>query len=217
MTCPHMKMPERIAALPVDPVRKLPVPWFVAWVDGKPEFRAMDGRKLSCAIREKRCWVCGDKLGRIFTFVVGPMCGINRTSAEPPSHTECARYSATHCPFLKRPHMDRREGGLDDIGATSPAGHMIARNPGVTLLWTTRSYLTFDDSKGGMLFRIGPPVSLEWFREGRAATRAEVAESVRSGLPILADVARQQGGIAPDALARAAAAFEAYYPSEVKT
>lgn len=73
-------IPARIQNLPVDPVRKFPVPWFVAWVDGKPEFRAADQRKLVIAIQEKRCWVCGEPLGRFMTFVVGPMCGLNRTS-----------------------------------------------------------------------------------------------------------------------------------------
>jgi hypothetical protein len=50
-------MPARMRDLPLDE-RGYPVPWFVAWVDGKPEFRAMDRHKFVTAIREKRCWVC---------------------------------------------------------------------------------------------------------------------------------------------------------------
>ncbi len=49
-------MPERIKALALDPVRGFPVPWFVAWVEGRPEFRAMDGEKFIRAILEKRCY-----------------------------------------------------------------------------------------------------------------------------------------------------------------
>ena len=206
-------IPSRIAALPIDPVRKIPVPWFVTWIDGKPEFRGADRRKMVRAVKEKRCWVCGDRLGRHMTFVAGPMCGLNRTSAEPPCHTECARYSARACPFLARPHMVRREGGLDTLGAVPADGHMITRNPGVTLLWTTLSYSLFGDGAGGTLFRMGEPTALEWFCEGRAATRAEVAESVRTGLPILEEMARQQEG----ALERLHAMAEAYvsqYPRE---
>ncbi len=189
-------MPSRIAALPVDPVKKIPVPWFVAWVDGKPEFRAMDHRKFIRAILEKRCWICGEPTGRLVTFVAGPMCGINRTSSEPPSHTECARYAAVACPFLSRPHMDRREAGLEEIGAEPAAGHFIKRNPGVTLLWTTRNYRVFSDGRDGHLLRMGEPESTEWYAEGRKATREEVEESVRTGLPILEEQASRQEGAA---------------------
>lgn len=205
-------MPERIRALPVAP-NGFPVPFFVAWVDGKPEFRAMDHTKLVRAVREKRCWVCGEPLGRLMTFVVGPMCGCNRVSSEPPSHTECARYSARNCPFLARPHMTRREGGMEHLDPQS-AGVMIERNPGVTLLWTTRGYSPFGDGNGGVLFRIGDPEAVEWFREGRAATREEVEESVRTGLPILADIAGRQEG-AMKALAIQKAALERLYPAAI--
>ena len=42
---PLPPMPSRIAALPVDE-RGYPVPWFVAWIDGKPEFRCADPAKF---------------------------------------------------------------------------------------------------------------------------------------------------------------------------
>ena len=56
-------LPLRLRKLPLDP-RGYPVPWFVAWVDGVPEFRAVDGRKFVQAVRAKLCWVCGEPLGR---------------------------------------------------------------------------------------------------------------------------------------------------------
>jgi hypothetical protein len=95
-------LPSRMKTLPVDE-RGYPVPWFVDWVDGKPEFRAMDGNKWESAVRYRLCWVCGGTLGVNKSFVAGPMCGINRTSAEPPCHLECATWSARNCPFLKNP------------------------------------------------------------------------------------------------------------------
>src|SRR5439155_15335159 len=102
------QLPERIKALPVDE-RGYPIPWFVDYVNGKPEFRAMDQHKWVRALKEKLCWVCGQPLGRMMTFVAGCMCGINRTSAEPPSHYDCALWSAKNCPFLNNPDMVRRE------------------------------------------------------------------------------------------------------------
>lgn len=186
-------LPTRIARLPIDD-RGYPVPWFVAWQDGKPEFRAMDGEKFVLAVREKRCWVCGDPLGAHVTFVAGPMCGLNRTSGEPPSHRECAQWSARHCPFLSRPQMVRREDETLNNATlvAESAGIALARNPGVALLWTTKSYRIFSDGHGKPLIRMGPAEVLEWYAEGRAATREEVAASVAGGVPALMDVARAQ-------------------------
>jgi hypothetical protein len=104
-------IPDRIRNLPVDE-RGYPVPWFVDWIDGKPEFRAMDGRKFDRCINEKLCWVCGERLKKHVAFVIGPMCTITRTSAEPPSHLDCAEWSVKACPFLSKPQMKRREDDL---------------------------------------------------------------------------------------------------------
>lgn len=214
------RVPQRMQHLPIDD-RGYPVPWFVAWIelDGKrvPEFRAMDGQKLRRAVREKLCWVCGGKLGSYMTFVIGPMCAISRTSSEPPSHRECGEWSARNCPFLSRPQMVRRESGpgadqekLKEAWA-DVAGIGLARNPGVTLLWTTRKYTLFDDGKGGVLFNIGEPDHVAWWAHGRAASREEVEESVRTGLPSLLALAEQEEGGVAD-VAKRKAAVEALYP-----
>jgi hypothetical protein len=213
------RMPARIRALPRCPTRRVPVPWFVAWVGGVPEFRAADRAKWVRAVRDKLCWVCGEPLGRYMTFVIGPMCGLNRTSAEPPSHLDCARWSARNCPFLSRPLMDRREGGMPGGAGTlaDGPGHAIARNPGVTLLWTTRDYRLFPDGKGQYLIRIGDATGVEWWAEGRSASREEVGRSVETGLPALLELARAQdadegGGAAEAELYRLKRRLEAVYP-----
>jgi len=204
-------LPERMQHLRVH--RQYPVPWFVAdGPDGEPEFRAMDGRKWVRAVRDKLCWVCGQSLGGyrrgqqhpVYTFVAGPMCGVNRTSAEPPCHLECARWSARNCPFLSRPHMTRREQeALCELAGPegAPAGDAILRNPGVVLLWTTRTYKVFDDGKGGRLLEMGEPTATEWWAEGRPATRAEIEASLLSGLPALEEIAALEPG-APAELRR---------------
>ena len=204
-------LPQRLKKLPVDE-RGYPVPWFVAWMDGKPEFRAMDPEKFCRAIKEKRCWVCGDILGVNVCFVAGPMCGINRTSSEPPSHLECARWSARNCPFLNNPHMVRRED--DEINkqtlCNSAAGFAITRNPGVAMLWITREYEVFK-VPNGVLIQMGEPESVEWYALGRLATRDEVMASIISGLPNLEAMARQEkGGL--EALAESRQRFEQWIP-----
>jgi hypothetical protein len=177
-------IPERILALPVDE-RGYPIPFFVGYVDGKPDFRLSDPRKWVACMKSALCWVCGDKLGRNAAFVVGPMCTISRTTAEPPAHLECATWSARACPFLSRPNMVRREDELTQAHEGNVAGEMIKRNPGVTVIWITRSFKPFKDGKGGWLLRMGNPENLLWFREGRAATPEEIHEAFESGLPLL--------------------------------
>lgn len=204
-------LPERMKSLKMDPERDIPVPWFVDWLDGKPEFRAMDRTKFIAAVRQKLCWVCGQKMGVYACFVAGPMCGINRTSSEPPSHLECGRWSAINCPFLNNPRMVRREDELMNNAsmiADSP-GMAITRNPGVTMLWITREYQMFKDAP---LFMMGKPESIEWYAEGRGATRAEVEQSIEDGLPALEAAARsQEGGVI--ALERAIKRFEPLLPA----
>ena len=175
-------LPERMRDLPID-ARGYPVPFFVHWINGEPEFRGMDGEKWLRCVKEKLCWVCGSRLGVYNTFAVGPMCGITRTSSEPPSHMPCARWSARNCPFLSRPHMRRREDEVTDAGTF--AGYMVKRNPGVTLLWTTRTYRIFDDGEGRPLIEMGEPEDIEFYAEGKPATRAQIDQSVTDGLPNL--------------------------------
>jgi hypothetical protein len=187
------QIPERIRALPVD-VRGYPVPWFVHWDNWAPDFRVIGPGKIRDAVLFRRCWTCGESLGKFKTFVIGPMCAINRTSAEPPSHLDCARYAATHCPFLTRPHMKRNEHKLPEV--QEMAGIGLKRNPGVVLLLVTKSFTLFN-APGGVLFKIGDPEKLEWYTEGRPATREEILHSIDTGLPILEEAAASDG---PEAL-----------------
>ena len=198
------QLTQRIARLPLD-ARGYPVPWFVQWINGAPEFRVMDGEKFARAIRERRCWVCGDVLGRHLAFVIGPMCALNKTSAEPPSHHDCAVWSAQHCPFLSRPHMVRREDELTDTCTKGDAA--IMRNPGACGVWTTTAYRLHrspGNSATGYLIEMGDPDRVEWFAAGRPATRAEVEASIDSGLPLLLEAVDRESGLSDRAAARLA-------------
>jgi hypothetical protein len=81
------------------------VPWFVAWVDGKPDFRVQEAGKQRLAIERGLCWVNHD----------------------------------------------------------------------------------------GILLDIGEPRKVEWYAEGREATRAEVLASIQSGTPFLRELAVEEG------------------------
>jgi hypothetical protein len=210
-----MSLPHHMQTLKRDPTRpQYVVPWFVVWIDGVPDFRIIDPEKFRRALRERRCWLCGEKLGKFLAFVIGPMCAINRTTAEPPSHRTCAEYAAMTCPFLTRPHARRRETNLPDH-VVVPPGEMLRRNPGVTVIWITRRFVLFDDGKRGTLIEIGDPVELLWFAEGRTATRREILDSIDSGLPHLRALAESEGVDALAALTRSYQRALALVPQEM--
>lgn len=180
------ELPKTMKELPV--VRGFPVPWFVQWINGEPEFRVMDHGKLTEAINNNRCWVCGVQFtNRRRAFVIGPMCAVNRISAEPPCHPECAQFAVMGCPFLSKPKMHRREVDLPE-GVVVAEGH-IERNPGVTLIWYCRTWHPFPVDGGLLLIDLGDPENWQWYREGRLATREEILESIDSGVTRLMETA----------------------------
>lgn len=193
-------MPAPIARLPV--ARGYPVPWFVAWLDekerpvrrgtGTPDFRVLHPDAIEDALAGNLCWICGGAMSRnvAVAFVVGPMCAVNRVSAEPCSHVYCADWSARACPFLTRPKAKRREDVPE--AATEAAGIALMRNPGVALVWLTRNP-SYRIVQNGKLFDIGDPVQARWYAHGRRATREEVMASIESGFPLLEELAAEQG------------------------
>lgn len=197
-------LPWRMQRLPVDPDRGYPVPQFVAWFtaegkacergQGKPDFRVMDEKVLIESVKKRRCWICGMDLAARMAFNIGPMCAVNRISAEPPSHPECALFAAMACPFLVRPHARRRDNVPEQT--REPAGCMIRRNPGVALVWVCKGYEIIPDDQGRPLFRIGDPTATHWLKEGREATREECLESIESGIPLLAEQAQSKAELA---------------------
>lgn len=178
------RMPDRMRALPLTS-EGWPALWF-ATVDpatGLVDLRVARGEAPAQAWKHGKCWLCGQILGSYRTFVIGPMCTVNRTSSEPPCHHECATFAAIACPFLTRPRMVRNGKNLP-TGTCDAPGSPIMRNPGATALWTTRKP-ALRHVHNGTIFNIGEPTLVEWFAEGRPATRAEVEHSIETGLPFL--------------------------------
>jgi len=207
-------LPACMRGLPRDHVGR-PVPWFVAFIDGVPDFRVVAPGKLQQALRGGLSWVCGRGFagGEDRAWLIGPMCSVNLVTAEPPSHLECATWSARNCPFLVTPNMTRRERRMPE-GAKEPAGIMIRRNPGASVVWVTgyRGWKAVREDDG-YLFRLGPPKRALWFAEGREATRAEVLASIDSGFPLLRDMAAQDGPEAVAELTRMHAAALEHIPA----
>lgn len=182
-------LPYRIQKLPV--LRGYPVPWFVAkGPDGEYDFRLADPMKFRMALSRRLCWVCGERLGVNLCFVLGPMCAVNRTTAEPACHYECALWSAINCPFLARPKMVRRENDIPE--EVMVPGESIRRNPGCCLLWTTKDYSTFLDNEGHRLIEVGLPDRVEAYAEGKPTTYEVVLHSLETGEPFLREACERE-------------------------
>ena len=192
----NLPIPERLQGRPLDS-RGFLIPWFatVTGADGAIDLRVVDPRRREEAFRFSKCWVCGGKLGQHKSFVLGPMCALNRITAEPPMHRECAIYSAQACPFLSRPKQKRNAADMPE-GCCPETGNLpglaIMRNPGAVLVWTSLSYKRVR-VPNGYLVQVGEPLETLWFCEGRAATRAEVEHSIDTGLPNLMAAAVTEG------------------------
>lgn len=188
-------VPDYMKRLPIDD-RGYPVPWFVAWLhgdgttarvgDGTPDFRIVrniNDRPAEVVAHEgQQCWICGRRLGAFKSFVAGPMCAVNVTSGEPPSHLSCATFAAKACPFLARPKAKRREANMPEDGVWKEGG--LERNPGVAMVWTTRGY-AMHIQDGSAYFDMGVPDHVEFWAEGAPAAREAIVESIESGLPSL--------------------------------
>jgi hypothetical protein len=182
--------PARMKSRPIDE-RGYSIPWFVACIDGKHDFRIADGDKRVRALKHHLCWVCGEKLGVKMTFCIGPMCLINRVTSEPGCHLDCATYAARGCPFLTRPKAQYRSANLPE-GMTDPPGIALMHNPTACALYTTRSYSVMH-VPNGFLIKLGEPESVSFWHQGRIATRAEVDAAIAVGLPKVRAMAEADG------------------------
>lgn len=181
-------MPARMRGRPIDH-RGFPVPWFVTnqTPEGLWDFRVVDAERKYQAIRQRKCWVTGEPLGRAVAFVVGPMCIINRVSSDPPVIPEVAEWSARICPFLSRPLAKRP----DYDGQHDTPGIMVADNPGLCAVWVTRDY-SYGRNNG--LFYFEAPTKVTWWRKGREVSGDPEAQQIYEALAAkLREMAAEEG------------------------
>lgn len=169
-------LPDRMKALPLDH-RGYPVPFFVKWNNGVPDFRLLDEEKFIRCLKFEVCSICGDKLGIHRTFAGGPMNAIQQISGEPPMHHDCALFAVKSCPFLLHPLAKRRDSNLpENIREIGEAGDVFYEgNPGITSLWTCTAYHL---SASNRVFHFDNVKRLEWFTQGRPATMEEITKGL---------------------------------------
>lgn len=181
--------PTAMTGRPVDH-RGFYVPWFVTAKtdDGLWDFVRIDPRRIREAYDREICFISGEPLGRYRSFVIGPMCCINRITAEPPSKREIAEWSTRVCPFISNPMAKRPD--LEDGTYNAAPGVMIPDNPGVIAIWTVdRHDYTMDRNR---IINLGDPSHLAFYTHKREATPDEVRKAMVFGANRLLDMAQQQ-------------------------
>jgi hypothetical protein len=152
--------------LPIN-ARGYPIPFFAKRHD---KLSVIHEWKRLIAVIDRRCWVCGEKLGRMASFVLGPSEVFTRTTNEPPMHHSCARWAVRGCPFLSNPRRRRTDQDeASDSGVEEHGQH----NPGCWAVWTTAEYRG-DCVRGHFELIVEDPVEVLWFHRSRLATRDEV-------------------------------------------
>jgi hypothetical protein len=149
-------MQEEASLLPVpESMRRLrvfaglPVPWYAEWRDDKPVYGVpVSDEKFKRAAVSHVCIMCGARLRRRAAFVGDAAVAIRQRTAVPPAHSDCAHWALGH------------------LRVISTATHFHR----VKVLWVTRIWKWL----GARIFDIGVPEAVEWYLEGRSATRAEV-------------------------------------------
>lgn len=162
-------LPPRMTALPRDADGQ-PIPYLLTRVASKFDSTLGPDLALTTLFAQKRCWLCGEQLGRYAAFVGDTLISVTRVSRIPPAHHDCAKYAAL-------------------------TGLLQPKTLKVSLVWVTRDY-GMRRTADGHVFAVGDAEQAFWFADGRGATREEVTTAMQEALPDLYEVAKKSGDAA---------------------
>lgn len=135
--------------------------------DGIPDFRVMhEVARVKCA-RERRCNLCGEKLGKHIVFIGGDLCVKNRAFTDGPMHEDCALYACKVCPFLantKHDHSDapHKHEGQEGVIITTEEYCAPGRPDKMVVYYTDDYKLEKTPDGRGWYFLANPPTKLDW-------------------------------------------------------
>lgn len=170
MSWRDVPMPPQVAALPRDP-RGYPVFYAVqreGYVPGEPaDFRTLEVDHHVEAGQKRLCAICARSLPYWLWFLGGPMCLANRIFGDGPMHRDCMDYALQVCPYLTHASMEYAVvkdpsfmERVDDDLVGDP--NVITRRPERMLLYRTRGYRIITHTGGKPVFRVEPPVEVQW-------------------------------------------------------
>ena len=182
-------MPERIARLDRDS-RGYPIPWNVLRnEEGFPFFTINDDRRTFQAIRESRCPICGERLGRWLHFIGGP-----RSAFDPhgvyfdlPVHHDCGNYALATCPYLAMPKYLGRIDVVHPEKLPPEAGPIMAdftQNPGrpeIFVVVAATRIIVLPHPLGATAYvKPAAVAGYEFWRHGKQITQAEAMPFLRT-------------------------------------
>lgn len=98
----------RLGSRPLDPKRKLPIPYVNEFDDGSHDFTVINGMKSLEVGRNGRCGLCNEQLEHEVAFLGGiPKEDGMGVYTDPPMHEECAAEATRLCPHLRLQRMAR--------------------------------------------------------------------------------------------------------------
>lgn len=107
----ELSIPSSLKHLSVDE-RGYPIPYFVAYVNGKPDFRLYDSEKWRLCIKFDKCAICGRKNHpKSYFFIGGELMSKNKVSSDNAMHRACAEFSLQACPHMYFQKADRNDHG----------------------------------------------------------------------------------------------------------
>ncbi len=148
----HFEIPPFLSHLKVDS-RGYPIPFFVSWIKGKPEFRLLDVHKQEICIREHKCGICGKKLVKnVAYFISGPLGAKNQVSTDPPMHKECAEFSLQACPHMHFERADRRDANLP-AGVEGNATQLLTKPDCIFCIYADKYKAIKNPAADGLLIK----------------------------------------------------------------
>lgn len=185
-----MKLRPTLPPIPPDmqdlPVSQhgFPVPYFVKWVDGVPDFRISDLSAMYTCTQMRLCMICGKPLRGEGVFAMGPISALTRGNDEPPMHRACAEFSAQACPWMLMPAKSRNEAKTKPEGILSTndlldtPGAVYEGAPLIWCLYDTDCFGVQVQPNRTLMYLLGEPREIYWWKEGRRASRDEVIEGL---------------------------------------
>lgn len=150
-------LPPALAARPIDPRRRLPVPHVNVHTREDAEvfdFTAINAEASLRAGRSRLCGLCGTALGYWISFVGGPNTMRFRAFTDPPAHPACSLAALALCPHIALAHARRATPRRLHADTRVPVGFHDAK-PGQWCLGLTRDYQVGLD-RGSVIFRAAP-------------------------------------------------------------
>ena len=150
-------LPPALAGRPVDPRRRLPVP-YVNVHDRKgvevTDFTAINADRSLHAGQQRLCGLCGTALGYWISFLGGPNTIRFRAFSDPPAHPACSLAALGLCPHIALAHARRALPGRLHADTQVPVGFHDAK-PDQWCLGITRGYQVRVD-RGSVIFHAAP-------------------------------------------------------------